>query len=263
MLTAESVHAESARYSAAVLCLPGLWSTPTVWRPFAGYLGHRGWESQLLDVRAARGGMKDRVAALAPHVEEVAGRAVLIGHDAGALLANAAANRVRPAALVMLAPLLPGSRAARGATLSPRRVVALLAGRRLAPPSNAAAAGWLDVPEPAGAATRAMLADDDPAFVRDVVWGRVAPAAIPGVPALVVAGGDDRLLDRRSAEAFAGATGAELRVVEGVGHWLLGGPRWQDVAALVHRWLVQRLGESLLEFYAEAMADRDAGEEPS
>ncbi|HLY39085.1 MAG TPA: hypothetical protein VKU61_13665, partial [Candidatus Binatia bacterium] len=79
----------------------------------------------------------------------------------------------------------------------------------------------------------------------------------------VVAGGDDRLLDRRSAEAFARATGVELRVVEGVGHWLLAGPRWQDVAALVHRWLVQRLGESLLEFYAEAMADRDAGEEPS
>ena len=49
MLTAESVHAESARYSAAVLCLPGLWSPPAVWRPFAGYLGHRGWESQLLD----------------------------------------------------------------------------------------------------------------------------------------------------------------------------------------------------------------------
>ena len=84
---------------------------------------------------------------------------------------------------------------------------------------------------------------------------------MPGVPTLVVAGGDDRLLDPRSAEAFAGATGAELRVVEGGGHWLLAGPRWQGVAALVHRWLVQRLGESLLDFYAEAMADRDADDE--
>jgi len=263
MVTAESVYAESARYNAAVLCLPGLWSTPAVWRPFAGYLGHRGWESQLLDVREAPGGMQDRVAAVAPHVAEVAGRAVVIGHDAGALLANAVAARARPAAVVMIAPLVPGTRAVRRATLSVRSVVALLAGRRIAPPTGGAAAEWIDVPEPARTATRAMLADDEAAFVRDVVWGRVAPTAIPGVPALVVAGGDDGLLDRRSAEAFAEATGAELRVVDGAGHWLLAGPRWQDVAALVHRWLVQRLGGSLLEFYAEAMADRDADEESS
>src|SRR5690242_4587310 len=109
MLTAEPVHAESARYSAAVLCLPGLWSTAAVWRPFAGYLGHRGWESQLLDVRDVAGGMPARVAAVVPHVAEVGGRAVLIGHDAGALLANAVAVRARPAALVLLSPLVPGT----------------------------------------------------------------------------------------------------------------------------------------------------------
>src|SRR5207245_6381052 len=117
--------------------------------------------------------------------------AVANAHDAGALLPTAVAARARPAAVVMLAPLVPGTRAVRRATLSVRSVVALLAGRRIAPPMGGAAAGWLDVPEPARTATRAMLADDEAAFVRDVVWGRVAPTANPGGPAPVVAGGDD------------------------------------------------------------------------
>jgi hypothetical protein len=34
---------------------------------------------------------------------------------------------------------------------------------------------------------------------------------------------------------------------------------WQGTVDLLHRWLVRRLGEPLLEFHAEAMAERDAG----
>ena len=34
--------------------------------------------------------------------------------------------------------------------------------------------------------------------------------------------------------------------------------RFQATGGLIHRWLVRRLGESLLEYYAEAMAERDA-----
>ena len=52
MLSADIVRAESARYTTSLLCIPGLWSAPLVWRDFAGYLAHRGWESHLLDVRA-------------------------------------------------------------------------------------------------------------------------------------------------------------------------------------------------------------------
>jgi hypothetical protein len=69
-------------------------------------------------------------------------------------------------------------------------------------------------------------------------------------------------VDGAAAEEFARTTGAELQVVHGAGHSLVAGPRWQEIAALVHRWLVQRLGESLLEFHAEAMAERDAEDDP-
>jgi hypothetical protein len=32
---------------------------------------------------------------------------------------------------------------------------------------------------------------------------------------------------------------------------------WQAHAGAVHRWLVRRLGDTVLELYAEAMAERD------
>jgi len=50
-------------------------------------------------------------------------------------------------------------------------------------------------------------------------------------------------------------------VLEGAGHWLLGDAGWQPAVSLVHRWLVQRLGEPLLETYAEAQADREPSDD--
>src|SRR5262245_5585080 len=237
-VTAEPVHAESARYSASVLCLPGLWSGPAVWRGFAGYLGHRGWESYLLDVRGIPGGTTVRAAAVGNYAGELGSPPVLLGHDAGALLAIAVAARERPAAVVMVGPLVPGSPGVRRLVLAPRSIVALLTGQRVPPPTAATAAAWLDLPEPARSATHVTLESDHATAVRDVVWGRVAVTGVPGVPVLLVVGGLDPIVDRREAERLARASGAELRIVDGAGHWLLGGPCWQEVAALVHRWLV-------------------------
>jgi hypothetical protein len=56
------------------------------------------------------------------------------------------------------------------------------------------------------------------------------------------------------------ALGADERVIEDAGHWILAGPSWQRTVDVVHRWLVQRLGAPLLELYPEAMAEREAEE---
>jgi pimeloyl-ACP methyl ester carboxylesterase len=104
---------------------------------------------------------------------------------------------------------------------------------------------------------RAVLRSEDAESVRDVVWGRFRPALPAGVPVLVVSGEDDRTLTPRDAGALARTLGADQRLVPGAGHWPLAGPRWQDTVALVHRWVVQRLGEPLLDLYAEALAERE------
>jgi pimeloyl-ACP methyl ester carboxylesterase len=80
------------------------------------------------------------------------------------------------------------------------------------------------------------------------------------VPALVVAGEHDPLLAPADAGVLAEALGAEIRVLVGAGHWPLAGPMWQGAVDLVHRWVVQTLGEPLLELHAETMAEREEEE---
>jgi pimeloyl-ACP methyl ester carboxylesterase len=258
MLVAESLHAEGPRYAATLVCIPGLWAGPPAWRGFASFLGHRGWECHLVDLRAIGGGIGARAEAVAEFAAELSGPAIFLGHDGGALVALAAAARRRAAGVVLVAPLVPGSRAARALVRSPRRLLALVRGGPVAPPEGAAAEPWIDLPDPFRSAAGAALAADDAASVRDVVWGRIPVLPAAGVPAVVVAGDRDRLLSADAAAAFARAAGADLLPLDGAGHWPLAGPRWQAAVGTVHRWLVQRLGAPLLELYEEAMADRDA-----
>src|SRR5262249_3156686 len=136
MLTAETVHPEGARYAACQVLVPGLWAGPPVWRRFAGLLGHRGWECHLVDVRGVGGGLAARAAALADYVGALPAPAVLVGHDAGGLAALGAAARCRVTALVMLAPVAPGSPRARALALSVAALLALLRSRPVPPPAG-------------------------------------------------------------------------------------------------------------------------------
>ena len=256
MLTAETLHAEGPRYTAAIVCVPGLWSGLTVWRRFAGYLGHRGWESHLLEVRGVGGGIVGRATAVAEDVAELATPAVVLGHDAGGLIALEAARRTAAAAVVLIAPLVPGSRPARRLVLGARSLFALVAGTPVPPPARA----WLDF-DPVPAELVDAIAPDDAVAVRDVVWGRSRPAPAGAVPGLLLAGDRDALLPPAEARRLAASVGADVAMLEGAGHWPFVGPSWQRAVAVVHRWLVQRLGEPLLDLYAETMAERDAEDE--
>jgi pimeloyl-ACP methyl ester carboxylesterase len=258
MLTAETLPAEGARYTATLLLLPELWAGPAAWRGCASFLAHRGWTCHLLDPRRLGADMEARAAAVAEYAAAIEERTVLVGHGAGAILALGAARRRPPAALVLLGPLPAGSPGARALVLRPRALMALVAGTRVPPPARRAADLLLGGLPPAGqAAVASGLAPDAAPAVRDVVWGRWRPPAVPGVPALVVSGDRDRLLPPARAAAFARAIGARHEVLPEAGHWILAGPAWQRTVALVHRWLVQELGAALLELYEEAMAERE------
>jgi pimeloyl-ACP methyl ester carboxylesterase len=261
MLTDETVPAEGARYAASLVLLPGLWSGRDAWRGFATYLAHRGWECRVLDLRGT-GGFAARAAALGEYLGGLSGPVVLLGHDAGASLALAAAGeaRGRVAAVVLLAPLVPGSPGVRALTLEPRALVRIALGRTVRPPGERAAAlAWGDLPPSVRAAAALRLGPDDAALVRDLLRARVPLHAAP-VPALLVAGDRDPLLDPAAAAAIARTLTADVHVLPDAGHAILAGPAWQRAVGVVHRWIVQRLGAPLLETYAEAMADREAEE---
>jgi pimeloyl-ACP methyl ester carboxylesterase len=262
VVRAEIQRAEGSRYAAALVLVPGLWAGPDVWRGFASFLGHRGWEAHLLHTRGLPGGLNARADAVAEYAAALPAPAVLLGHDAGAVVAQAAARRTRAAAAVLVAPLRPGSRGARALTLEPRNLLRLLLGHPVAPPrGHAVLLAWGELAAAARARVLATLGPEDAATVWEVARGRVSPAPAPGVPTLLLAGARDPLLPAAEAAALAQALGAEAETLPDAGHWPLVGPTWLKAVDVVHRWLVQRLGESLLELYPEAMAERDADED--
>ena len=77
---------ESPRYTASLLFLPDLWAPAGVWLPIGGFLGHRGWDGSLVELRGS-GGIADRAATLARHVATLEHPPVLIGHGAGGVVA--------------------------------------------------------------------------------------------------------------------------------------------------------------------------------
>ena len=259
MLAAELIHAEGARFGASMILVPGLWAGPGAWRGCAGLLAHRGWECHLVDPRGLdRGGLADRAAALADYAAALATPAVLVGHDAGGLAAILAAGRHPAAAAVLVAPLVPRTPGARSLVRSPRALLALVRDRAVAPPSGAAAAR---LGADGGGGAPVGLAPEPAAVVRDVVWGRVALAPVPGTPTLVAAGDHDPLATTAEIAALAHALGAQIETLPGAGHWPLAGRTWQRTVDVVHRWVVRRLGAQNLDLYEEAMAERDADDE--
>jgi len=256
-MRATPIHPEGGRYAAPLLFLPGLWSRPRSFDLLAGYLAHRGWAGWLLDVGEVRGGVAARIDAVVAHAGTLASPPVLIGHDLGALIALAASRRRRDVAacLVMLAPLVPGETPVAGLLWRWNAIAALLLGRDVPPPSAAQASAIWGQRPPAG-----LLTPERADVVLDVARARVT-AEPARVPALCVGGAADPLLPPAAARGFAARMGADHREVAAAAHFAHVGARWRTLADVVHRWLVTRLGEPLLETYADAMAERDADDD--
>ena len=261
MVLAEIQRAEGGRYAACLVLLPGLWAGPTAWRGCAGYLAHRGWECRLLDLRSVPGEHEARVAAVADYVAEIGVPTVLVAHGASAATALAAARPPATQGVVLVSPLLPGSRGARELTLGLRSAVPLLFGRPVSPPSGYQEELLLGaLPESVRREVRAGLGAEPAAAVWAAARG-MPDGLTAAVSTLVVSGGRDPLLPTPEAATLAARLTAEHVVLPAAGAWPLSGPGWQEVVGTMHRWIVRRLGAPLLELYPEAMAAREEEEE--
>lgn len=259
MVTTTPVHPEGPRYAAPIVYFPGVWLGARVWREAASYLAHRGWDGGIVDMDAGSGGIARRADAAAAHLAALSMPPVLVGHDAGALVALATASRVEVRALVLVSPLHPGAPATHALVWS-RGLVWSLLRRRLVPPPSGRTGDVFLAGSPPG--IRQTLRNEDARLLTELARrSRIErPPRMP--PTLLIHGALDPLLPPDDARRFAHELGAEREELPDRGHWLIAPAAWQVCGDRVHRWLVQRLGEPILELYGEAMADRDETDDP-
>lgn len=238
-----AVEPESPRYATDLVFLPGLWARSDAWGRVAAAMAHRGWRCWLLDPRvgaAAGGGLAAWAANAEAAIAGFGAPPVLVGHDAGALVALALAAAGRPSAAIAVAPLVEGVD-----PLLVRRVrwrARLLGGAVDPPPASHPVFASCGGEE--GQRVLGALGREAAATIASVRGGWLAPRA-PAVPALVVGQEDDPAAPAFAVEVLANGIGADFVGLAG-GHWPMARTRIDAWTGRLHRWLVHRLGERLL-----------------
>ncbi len=237
------IEGENERYAAPLVFLHGLWAGPEIWRPMAHGFAHRGWRCALADTRdSAREapGFEAWCEEVLRQLAPLDDAAVLVGHDAGALVALALAERGAVRAAVAVAPLLEGVTG----VLDPfTRLRGRLGLGTAEPPSQGH-----PYREAASEQARAILMEAlaaEPAGRPASLRGRaVTPGAAP-VPSLLVAQTSDAVVPRPLVEVTANGIEADTLCLPG-SHWPMLESQPDAWISPVHRWLIRRLGPALL-----------------
>jgi pimeloyl-ACP methyl ester carboxylesterase len=243
-LSAEVTYGESERFTSPLLLVHGLWDDPSVWRRFTGFLTHRGWHCIAVHLpNHPHRGVGESLALLGEAIASLDATPVVVGHDFGGLLALGARAGAR--AVAALAPLVPLPAA--DAPPAALRHAGNWLSRRFRSTLSAPRGPWRrSYPARFGAAEPARLIGALQETVDEINF---VPSA---VPALVVAGENDPVVPLGTARRLAERAGADFQGIVGGGHALPVDGDWQACVSSLHRWIVQRLGASLLEFYEES-----------
>jgi pimeloyl-ACP methyl ester carboxylesterase len=248
-IAVDVVRAESARFRHPLLLIHGLWTGSWIWRGFAAYLAHRGWDAwapSFLD-GAASGTPADRLGQLVELCRTLPDPPVLLAHDAGAVTAAMLAARVGAPAIVAIAPLLPRVQGEPGILSWPQFWPARLFSHEVKPPRGRAARLFLG-----GLADEASrLRPDSGPWFRSLLSGAERFPDDPPCPGLVVCARGDPITSAIEGELLARRLDWSFDLGGTSGHFPMLAPGWEHLADDVHRWLVRTLGEKLLAFLGD------------
>jgi pimeloyl-ACP methyl ester carboxylesterase len=181
--------------------------------------------------------------------ESLPERPVLLGHSMGGLVSQMAARRVRPQALVLLAPSPPWGVAASSVEEAITAVGVGLAdpfwGGAVTADRSLMRSHSLDrVPREARTAILDRLTAESGRAVREVLNWWLDPFMTTSVgvgplpcPSLAVAGERDVVHPVATVRQTAQRIGADFHAMPGMSHWLIGEEGWEAVADLALDWL--------------------------
>lgn len=240
-----------------LLFVHGAFSQAAHFAPWLGYFRDSGFRATAISLPGhapsdpealKRLTLADYVDAVASAVSGFEQPPVVVGQSMGGLLAMSVAARRQIAGLVVIAAPMPGGLPARPGALRyllpfvPR----VLAGLPVEVPAETVRA--LVTHDLSAAESDEIIAEggmESGRVLRRLAIGasRVTLSAIR-CPMLCLGGGDDRFVPPTAASRIAAATGAELVVFAGHGHWLIAGSLTGTVAATVRDWLVRHFGRT-------------------
>ena len=216
------------------------------WAPFLTLFKTQGVPAAAIDLSGHGGlaasadfgilGLSHMAEAIAEAAAQLGGPVILAGHSLGALACMAAAERIKPRGLVLLAPAPPAN--ITGLKLLPP----FPTDRPVSPPGADRARKWF-----LGGYSGADIADyvqrlcpESPAFLNDLYCRKVVvnPAWIEG-PTLCISGGrdDTPLHPAGQDEAVAAFFGAELQILPRAGHCFMLDDSHPEAGALILAWL--------------------------
>ena len=196
-------------------------------------------------------GLADYAADLLDEIRALGKPPILVGHSMGGLLAQQLAARTGVAALVLLAPSPPWG-------VPPTTLFEIGAAQAM----HLNPGYWNMVLEPSRDVALAHSLDKLPRHMRDEVCNRLVPesgratfevmswgldlnrasevdADAVRAPLLFLTGSDDRINPPSTVARIAALykERATAEVLDGMGHWLIGEPGWEQLAERALRWL--------------------------
>lgn len=196
-------------------------------------------------------GLADYAADLSEEIAALAAPPVLVGHSMGGLLAQMLAARVAVRALVLLAPSAPwGVPPSTLFEISAAQALHLNPGywnRVLEPNRDVALAHSIDrLPRPMRDAVFDRFTGESGRATFEIMnWGldmnRASEVEADAItcPLLLLTGSEDRINPPTTVMRIAARHGTKAtnEVLPGMGHWLIGEPGWEAMAARVLAWL--------------------------
>jgi pimeloyl-ACP methyl ester carboxylesterase len=173
---------------------------------------------------------------------------LLLGHSMGGLVAQMAADRVPVAGLMLLAPSAPWGVSGQSLEEAVSAVSLFALGpywlQAVAPDRTVTGHYSIDQMDPAEQKRTydRMMPESGRALFEMLSWWldpmmTTAVRDAGRVRSLTIAGGKDAISPAGTVRRTAERLGGELRVFEGMSHWLPGEPGWEDVATACLDWI--------------------------